>query len=260
MLAFPQVLTCGSGLYPVRKRHISRTVFNRLADGSAVAWSDVDAGAVVWDISLAGLTRSETDAIEALFESSQGDQGTFTMLDPLGNLLSWSEDFTAAAWVKDPLIQIQPGVVDPWGGTRGTRCTNGSNVVAGVKQALTVPSGFHYCLSVWAGAQSSGSISLGIGDNSVRYAIGAGWNRIQIAGVSNETLNAVSFQIQIPPGSSVDLCAAQVEPQLAPSNYKRTGAFGGIYPHARFASQELIAIAQSVDVFDAAVRVFSREH
>ena len=52
----------------------------------------------------------------------------------------------------------------------------------------------------------------------------------------------------------------QAEAQLAPSDYKMTGAHGGVYAKARFAQDRLTATAQGADIFDAVIRIVSTEH
>jgi hypothetical protein len=78
-----------------------------------------------------------------------------------------------------------------------------------------------------------------------------------MAGNQHTAAESVTFAITIAAGASVELFGAQVEPQLAPSDYKRTGGRGGVYSNARFASDELLITAQATDVYDSIVRIVS---
>src|ERR1051325_7614229 len=120
MLVFPQLVTGVVALYPVTKRLAARTVVNTLEDGHTVVFADPDAEAAAWELKASGLTRVEWDAIESLFQATSGRWQTFTFLDPTANLLSKSEEFGASAWTNGALLQLTPGINDPFGTTRAT--------------------------------------------------------------------------------------------------------------------------------------------
>src|SRR5262245_61539845 len=115
MLVFPQLTTGAVALYPVTRGVNLRTVVNALPDGSTVVFGDPDAAKTHWELRAQGLTAAEWNAIETLFKTVSGRWQTFTLLDPAGNLLAQSEDFGATAWTNGPLIQLTPGVQDPFG-------------------------------------------------------------------------------------------------------------------------------------------------
>ncbi|HOK48045.1 MAG TPA: hypothetical protein PLK67_19010, partial [Bryobacteraceae bacterium] len=113
MLCFPQLLTGAVGQFPGGKVIRRRTVVNETEDGRTVKLGDAAAGEVEWVLELKGLADSEWEAIENLFEVVEGRLGTFTFLDPFGNLLSWSEDLSAAVWQKSQGVSIAKGYEDP---------------------------------------------------------------------------------------------------------------------------------------------------
>jgi hypothetical protein len=51
----------------------------------------------------------------------------------------------------------------------------------------------------------------------------------------------------------------QAEAQLGPSDYKPTGARGGVYSKARFDTDQLTVTAQGTEVHDAVIRIVSTE-
>src|SRR5260370_25501899 len=93
-----------------------RTVVNALADGSVVRAGDSGARRMRWELRYSGLTVAEWQAIEQLFVATQGQVGSFTFLDPVENLLAWSEDFSKGVWRVDPLLQEEGGGCESRGG------------------------------------------------------------------------------------------------------------------------------------------------
>ena len=70
------------------------------------------------------------------------------------------------------------------------------------------------------------------------------WQRIVLPASLGQATTSVTFGAQLAAGASVDLFGMQVEAQLAPSDYKMTGTYGGVYAKARFASDRITVTAQ----------------
>lgn len=263
MLVFPQLTTGASALYPLTKNSIQRTVVNTLGDGSTVVYADPAAAAMAWELQASGLTAAEWNAIEALFQATSGMWQTFTFLDPTANLLLFSEDFGATAWTNDPLIQLTTGTGDPLGTTRATTAVNAGQAPGAVAQALSVPGNFQYCLSVWARSQSGSTITLmqstAGGSLTSTFSPTGQWTRVALSGNLQQGTTTVTFGAQLNPGGSVDFFGMQMEAQLAPSDYRQTGASGGVYAKARFAEDKITVTAQGTDVFDAVIKIVDTE-
>ena len=205
-----------------------------------------------------GLTLAEWNAIESLFQQTSGMAGTFTFLDPVGNLLLESENFGAGAWTKGALVALTAGIGDPLGTTRATGLVNAGGAAAGLTQVLNVPGNFQYCLSVWARSTSGSAVTLVVANVSKSFAVGTQWRRVFLPanpGLAGAT--TVSFGVQVAAGGSVELFGMQVEAQLGPSDYKVTGAVGGVYSKARFGSDQITVTAQGTDVYDAVIQIVS---
>ena len=114
MLYFPQLTTGAVAQYPLRRSSATRSVVNRLVGGPDVKLYDAGAGRVTWHLTFTGLSSVEASSIEALFGAAEGRLHEFTWLDPTTNLLPWSEDFSASAWVKG-MLQLTPGQNGPFG-------------------------------------------------------------------------------------------------------------------------------------------------
>jgi hypothetical protein len=254
-------VTGASAIYPVNKRRVQRTAVNTLGDGHTVVFEDPDAAALEWEIRARGLTHAEASAIETLFDAVSGGWKTFTFLDPAGNLLAHSEEFGASVWSNGPLIQLTPGIADPLGTTRATQVVNAGQAAQAVTQTLAVPGSFQYCLSVWARTDGGASVTLRMsataGSAQQIFALGAQWTRVSLSGNLGVTSTAVTFAAQLAAGASVDLFGMQAEAQPGVSDYKRTGAAGGVRANARFADEELRVTAQGTDVYDAVIHIVS---
>lgn len=263
MRVFPQLTTGASGLYPLTKRSRQRTVVNTLGDGGTDVFADPDAAALGWELRAIGLTTSEWNAIEALFQASSGMWLAFTFLDPTANLLIRSEEFGSTAWTNGALIQLTTGITDPLSTTRATRAINAGQGAGALAQTLSVPGNFHYCLSVWARTAGGSSLTLVLsttgGSAAKTFPLSAQWTRLSFQGVLGFTTTSVTFGVQIEPGGSVDLFGMQVEAQPAPSDYKKTGARGGVYAKARFGEDRIAVTARGTDVYDAMIRIVNTE-
>ena len=258
MLVFPQLTTGAAALFPLTKRRLQRSVVNALADGHADVFADPDAAITGWELRALGLTQAEWNAIESLFQQTSGMSGTFTFLDPVGNLLIDSENFAAGAWTSGGLVQLTPGITDPLGTVRATRLVNAGQVAAGFAQALNVPGDFQYCLSVWVRTTSGSAVVLTMANAAKSFAVGSQWRRIFLSANPGQAgATTVSFGAQVAAGGSVELFGMQAEAQLGPSDYKMTGARGGVHAKSRFGSDQITVTAQSSDVYDAVIQIVS---
>jgi hypothetical protein len=258
MLVFPQLTTGAAALYPVIKQGQRRSVVNTLVGGNTVVYADPDAAIAGWQLRATGLTLAEWNAIEGLFQQASGMAGTFTFLDPVGNLLLQSENFVAGAWTKGALVALTAGIGDPLGTTRATGLMNAGGAAAGLAQVLDVPGNFQYCLSAWVRSTSGSAVTLLVANISRTFAAGALWHRVFLP--ANPVLagaTTVSFGVTVAEGGSVELFGMQVEAQMGPSDYKITGGVGGVYSKARFGSDQITVTAQGTDVYDTVIQIVS---
>ncbi|MGH9663458.1 MAG: phage head spike fiber domain-containing protein, partial [Bryobacteraceae bacterium] len=228
---------------------------------TTVRYSDTNGASVEWDLPVSGLNTQEWAAIETLFQAAQGRLGTFTFLDPTGNLLLNSEDFSQGSWVKDPLLQFTAAVTDPLGTMRATMAINAGQTSQRLTQTISAPGGYQYCFSVYARA-SAGSATLvrATPSKSVSqtFPVTTAWQRLIASGNLGAAEPQVSFAIELPAGASVQLFGAQAEPQLGASPYKMTTTQSGVYPSARFQDDRLLATARGTDQNEGTIRIFSK--
>ena len=259
MLYFPQLASGAVSQFPCTKHVRQRTLVNVLADGSEVKLFDPGACRVEWQVDLASLTSAEWGAIRELFGAVEGQLGTFTFLDPFGNLLSWSEEPGAAAWAKDAGLTLAGGVADPRGGTGATRIANSSGTPQTVAQTAAVPSWYRYCFSVWARSEAAGQatlvVSAGTESAQQTLAVGPAWRRLMLGAQLTTQQGTTTFGVTIPGGATVELFGFQAEAQVGASSYKATGAQSGVYANVSFLSDLLEMTSEAPGIHSCPVRI-----
>lgn len=209
--------------------------------------ADTGAQKAQWRLVYSDLTDGERAALESLFEASEGQLNTFTFLDPTGNLLTWSEDWTQAVWTPDPLLQVTSGLADPLGGSNAMQLTNIGQTTQQIIQSISGPSWFVYCYSVYVRSAVPATIEMVVtatGQSSLTAVItGPSWTRVTASGGLSVQQDGIGFGVQLPAGVQVDAFGAQVEAQPGAGLYKQTIDLGGVYSNTRFSSDLLSVTA-----------------
>ena len=250
MLYFPQLIGGSVSQYPVSRSTSVRTVSNGLLGGDAIRMADAPAAMVRWQLTYANLTDQETQAINQLFAASEGQLNTFTFLDPIDNLLTWTEDWTKPAWAADPLLMVTVGQNDPAGGTGAIQLTNTAQAVQQLSQKLAVASWFQYCFSVYLRSDAPCSVQLFASCTGQQRAqaanVGPSWSRIVLSGALTDQTDGVAFGVSLPAGVRIYAYGAQAEAQPSPGPYKRATDRAGVYAKTRFAADSLSINADAV--------------
>ncbi|MBZ5590639.1 MAG: hypothetical protein LAP39_00270 [Acidobacteriia bacterium] len=241
----PQLSSGATGQYPIQKRRAERTIINQLSDGRTVKLADTGAEWVEWQLTYQDLADSEIANLQQFFSACEGQLNGFTFLDPMDNLLMWSEDLTQTVWESSTLLQLTGGINDPSGGSRATRIANPTSADLTVQQNVNAPGGLVYCFSLYVRGESGTMVSLfrqtADAFNGRSYTLAATWNRISLSGSLSTLAPSITFGITIPAGNSVDVYGCQLEAQPAPSPYKASFSASGVYPNAHF-SQDSLAV------------------
>jgi hypothetical protein len=243
MLYFPQLSTGAVSQLPISRQTVLRTVSNMLPSGDTIRMSDPGANAVNWSLQYSNLSDAEWTSMETLFEGAEGKLTTFTFLDPMDNLLLWSEDWTKPVWTADPLIHVSGGFADPVGGTGAMQITNTAETTQRIVQNIAGPSWFQYCFSVYLRAAAATTVQIllsATGQESLtQVQVTSSWTRVIKADSLSLQEDGISFGLQLPAGASILAFGAQAEPQPAPGYYKKTTDLAGVYPNTRFDSDSL---------------------
>ncbi|MEZ5353026.1 MAG: hypothetical protein R2762_10355 [Bryobacteraceae bacterium] len=261
MLYFPQLTTLTVAQYPVNKERSARTILNETIEGRITIFQDFSSLPVRWDLSFTGLTQAERSALEDLFAQSEGRLRPFVFADPLRNLLARSEELDQAPWQSDPLLQLTPGLADPTGGNRAVRVLNIGAGLQSLGQSIELPGDYYCSFSIHVRAASPATIELarlaGSERQSSMVEAGPAWRRVQFGSKLVSSAAPTRFEVTVASGESIELFGAQVDAQPSPGSYSRTAAASGIHTKARFAQDQLVVMADSVDSFSARVTIVS---
>jgi hypothetical protein len=261
MLYYPQLTTGAISQFPIARRADMRTVANQLPSGFAIRMSDPGWQKVQWQLRYSGLTDGERASIEDLFEASEGQLNTFTFLDPMANLLAWSEDWTQAVWTADPLLQVTGGIADPLGSSNAVQLTNTGETSQQIVQNIAGPSDFVYCYSVYVRSAAPATIRLvqaTTGQTSLTpLTAGASWTRVMTLVSLSASQDEIGFGVQLPAGAQIQVFGAQVEAQPEAGLYKKTTDLGGVYTDTRFTTDLLTFTANAVNQHSCQVNLIS---
>src|SRR5579864_907684 len=157
---FPQLSSGGTAQYPIKKRYKERTIVNTCEDGHTIKLFDPGAASQEWQLVLQDLTDSEIDALQQFFASSEGRLNSFTFLDPLNNLLMWSDAPDQTVWQRSSLLQVQLNIDDPIGGINAARLLNSTATDLTLQQTVNTPGWYSYCFSLYVRSTLDTNISL----------------------------------------------------------------------------------------------------
>ena len=258
MTVFPQLVTGALAQFACEKRLYGRAVISRAADASTFAAADPDGRRVGWNLAYTGLTVGEFGALKDLFDASEGRLNTFLFLDPMANLLGWTEDLSAAAWHADALLGVSAGAGGPAGNS--FQLANSGAGWAELSQTLPAPTDFVYAFSIWARGTGALRLRRSIAGDSeeVEFALTPDWRRIQLNGAFPSVGLGISFSIGLPAAGVAEVAGPQVEAQLTAGAYKPSLGRGGIYPAARFGTDQLLSRVEAPDWIDSQVTIESR--
>lgn len=256
---FPQLLSGSLAQYPLFKRRDCRTAVNLTAEGASYKLGDPNAARLAWRLHFEGLNAQEWRALEDFYGEMEGALREFTFLDPADNLLCWSGDLSRDSWEKGPLLSLTPGGLGPEGAAPVWQVLNMGSAPQSVQQLLPVPGWFHYCFSVYARSEGSGSAvvyrTTGGTEHAQTFETGPVWRRLILSGRSESAEERVRFGVRLEAGARLELCGFQAEAQPGPSTFRQTWERGGVYPSARFDMEGLKVTAWGPDCYSCRVQI-----
>jgi hypothetical protein len=209
-----------------------------MESGERIFLPDMTSGQVEWRFRLQELTDAETAKLDDFFTAAQGQFGSFLFIDPMANLLGWSEDFSRPDW-QAGLLAVSPGAVDPLGMHRASTLNNGSAGTQALQQTLAVPGDYVACFSMWCRSTVAGTVTLTRDTRTATYPVGPAWKRLSLSGAGTGGAIQSSFSIALGAGQAIDVFGLQVEAQPYASLYKPTTSALGIYEETYFGVDEL---------------------
>lgn len=244
---FPQMSTGAVAQFPLRSRshYLTRvTDADDISETVYAAWTN-PFGA--WDLSVDAATDADVQIIQTFFESQMGRYGRFIFLDPMRNLLKYSNTFTNPAWTNT-IDNTLTGIADPFGGTSAVQFANTSGVSESVIQGIainaTLPANAWFTASVWLQEASSG-VLLRVTDNAAQTAtlsvpFKSSWVRYEISkNFAASASGAIQFRVILPPSTVVNIYGAQLSYLPSAGDYDPTTSRNGVHPICRFDSDTL---------------------
>jgi hypothetical protein len=236
---YPQLSSGAICQYPIRRKRHFRTITNTLENGARIALPDPLAATIQWSLVYAGLTDSETATLKSFFGSVEGRLDTFAFVDPVANLLVWSEDLSKPVWQKNSLLQLQPQVSDPLGSTRATQLSNSGAGSLSLTQTVPIPETWTSCWSLYMRSNTPLTVRMARNSSSTPARVTPDWQRFELSNAGEGSGDSSDFSLEFPSGSQVEVFGAQVEAQAGASTYMSTTNVSGVYPNTRFDSDIL---------------------
>jgi hypothetical protein len=259
MLTYPQLATGALSQFPVQKRHSYRTLVNTAADGTVVKLADSGAETVEWQLKYMALSDAELSALIQFFTAAEGSLNGFTFLDPIGNLLAWSNDLSDAVWDAAPLLTLSGAITDPSGGNQAWQISNTGGGAQDLSQTVMAPGGYVYSFSVYVKAAEPATVTILLGSNRYERTVGTTWQRITCSGTGDAAATSMMFGIELGAGTIIDAYGIQAEPQATTSLYKASTT-GGCYENARLKDDTLSFSTLGLDCHAATVNILYASH
>jgi hypothetical protein len=228
--------------YPLTREVHFATRVNQMPDLTEYRATETATPLFRWDLTLEPLTDIEAATVQSFLQARGGGYESFSFLDPLDNLLQWSEDFTQAVWQKSAPADL---VV-----TGQTLLNIGATALV-VRQTIPVnPAGITFTGSAWMKAATAPITLRLTGGVQTTFTPASGWTRFSVSEQFTVAAAQTGVDIEIPAGASVDVAGAQLVAAPGPANYTRTTTVSGFHANCRFAS----------DVFDHRVLAPNANH
>lgn len=187
-------------------------------------------------LNLPVVTDAERDVLLAFFDARKQAYESFTFLDPAGNLVPSSADFSVADWTKSN-VSVGAAATDPVGQSNATTLTaSGAGHIETTVVSVGGVSGYRLCLSAWCKAAASSQTletsfrdSGGARDTKVHSLPQDIWMRV-IHSFEFDTANAVVIRFGgggTWDGTTIDFFGAQCVPMIGPGAYSKSPANHG---------------------------------
>ncbi len=254
---YPQIGAGSIAQLPVSRSRRWRAIANNLEDGEQIMLPDTTAGQIEWKLSYQDLTNAEAQSLSALFTASQGGYIPFSFVDPMANLLGWSESFSQSSWQLG-LLHATPGAADPLRTQRASTLSNPNPGAQALQQTLAISGNYVTCFSAYLWSSTAGAVTLQRDAAQVAVNVGPSWRRVYLSGPGTSGAAQSTFSVVLAAGQAIDIWGLQVEAQPYPSPYKQTSTAIGIYEETYFNIDELTMTSTAPGLSSCDVTLLSR--
>jgi hypothetical protein len=254
---YPQIGAGSIAQLPVSRTRKWRAITNSLESDEQVMLTDTTAGQIDWKLTYQDLSNAEAQSLSRLFTASQGQFAPFAFVDPLANLLGWSEGLSQSCW-QAGLMQVNAGVGDPLGTQRAWSVANPNSAPQMLQQTVAIPGNYVACFSACLSSAVAGTVVLERDGNQITVSVGPNWTRAYVSGPGANGAAQSTFSVVLGTGQLVNVWGLQVEAQPYPSAYKQTGAPLGIYQETYFGGDELTMTSTGPGLSSCEIALISR--
>jgi hypothetical protein len=235
-----------------------RTILNRPISEHLTKMANTEGAKTVWDLAYSGLTDAEMSALEDLFAACEGRLRPFVFVDPLGNLLRWTEDWSKTVWQTGMLVATE--VNDPNGGVGACQLTNGAHTGQSISQSVDSPAHYRYTFSVWARSTSTAAVRLALacGGHMITadQRVSGEWELISVSGEIGGAEGQISCSVEVPGGGAIDVFGPQLDAQSGASGYRMNADRSGLYT-VRFDQDEMERLSHGPDNHSTRIRILT---
>lgn len=233
------------------------TVIQDLETGARYSYPRIDVGLdnfptdtmSNFQVNYTSITDAEVATLLTFFRARKGRYGSFRFLDPGGNLVQYSEDFSQAYWDKsNGPVTVGSHVTDPFGGNLATALTGtGSNayVTSVVGPSDGGLNGVRVTASAWIKTPDTGAqLLIGFIDSgfaqlsSTNYSLPVGqWKRISHSATlwdDNYFRVILGGNAAWAGGRIMNVFGVQVTPMKGEGSYVKTPGNYGYHENCRF--------------------------
>lgn len=144
------------------------------------------------------------------------------------NLLTYSQDFSNAAWnITTNITVATSATVDPAGGTGAYSITAGA-ASATFGRTITGTAGLSYTYSFWIRRKTGvGGVTVAVGDGnfqSISAQVSSAWNRVSVTSLNTSTTTIRAYIALSVSGDAVEIYGAQLEQKAFATSYIPTVA------------------------------------
>jgi hypothetical protein len=254
---YPQVGTGSIAQLPVTRTRKWRAITNSLESGEEVMLPDTTAGQIDWKLTYQDLGSAEAQSLSSLFTASRGQFAPFGFVDPLANLLGWSEALSQSCW-QAGLLQLNAGITDPLGTQRASSLANPNTAAQMLQQTVAIPGNYVACFSAYLWSAVVGTVTLERDGTQATVNVGPFWTRAYVSGQGGSGTAQSTFSIVLATGQLIGVWGLQVETQPYPSAYKQTEVPLGIYQETYFAGDELTMTSTAPGLSSCEIALISR--
>jgi hypothetical protein len=185
------------------------------------------------------ISDAETAILRTFFYAMNGRYGSFSILDPGGNMVTDSENFATGGWTLSG-VTLGSSTTDPFGGSKATALSGAGTLTNIFSPSIAGANGFALCGSVWVRPHATGSVSIALveltgGTTIVSKTLTLAaniWFRIDCSTILATNAN-ISLQITVS-GSATDIFGAQCSPTIGTGGYTKAPDIPSMRTKCRF--------------------------